>query len=143
MAGINFDSAKEIINGGIPQAQELLKDNGKVNDLLSKVGEKVKELEKHVEKIPFVGKELAGVPNMISMVKCYITKEYQETSLKTIAIIVSAFIYIVKKDDIISDSKGIIGYVDDIVVAKVAMNWIKPDLEKFKTWKENKDNKTE
>lgn len=132
MAGMNFDSAKNIINGGITEAQEMLKDKSKINGLLEKV-----------EKIPLVGKELSGIPTLISMLKCYITKEYQDTSLKTMAIIVSAFIYVVKENDIISDKKGIIGYVDDVVVVKVAMNMIKGDLEKFKKWKEEKNNKTE
>ena len=132
MAGMNFDSAKNIINGGITEAQEMLKDKSKINGLLKKV-----------EKIPLVGKELSGIPTLISMLKCYITKEYQDTSLKTMAIIVSAFIYVVKENDIISDKKGIIGYVDDVVVVKVAMNMIKGDLEKFKKWKEEKNNKTE
>ena len=132
MAGMNLDSAKNIINGGITEAQEMLKDKSKINGLLEKV-----------EKIPLVGKELSGIPTLISMLKCYITKEYQDTSLKTMAIIVSAFIYVVKENDIISDKKGIIGYVDDVVVVKVAMNMIKGDLEKFKKWKEEKNNKTE
>ena len=132
MAGMNFDSAKNIINGGLTEAQEMLKDKSKINGLLEKV-----------EKIPLVGKELSGIPTLISMLKCYITKEYQDTSLKTMAIIVSAFIYVVKENDIISDKKGIIGYVDDVVVVKVAMNMIKGDLEKFKKWKEEKNNKTE
>lgn len=136
MAGMNFDSAKNIINGGLSEAQELLNDKNKVNDLVTKV-------ENLIKKIPLVGNNLSGIPTMISMLKCYITKEYQGTSLKTIAIIVSAFIYIVKENDIISDKKGIVGYVDDLVVANVAMKMIKGDLDKFRQWKAENNNKTE
>ena len=49
MAGISFDSAKNIINGGLSEAQEMLNDKNKVNDLLAKVEDKVKDLEKSVE----------------------------------------------------------------------------------------------
>ena len=136
MAGMNFDSAKNIINGGLSEAQELLNDKNKVNDLVTKV-------ENLIKKIPLVGNNLSGIPTMISMLKCYITKEYQGTSLQTIAIIVSAFIYIVKENDIISDKKGIVGYVDDLVVANVAMKMIKGDLDKFRQWKAENNNKTE
>ena len=136
MAGMNFDSAKNIINGGLSEAQELLNDKNKVNDLVTKV-------ENLIKKIPIVGNNFSGIPTMISMLKCYITKEYQGTSLKTIAIIVSAFIYIVKENDIISDKKGIVGYVDDLVVANVAMKMIKGDLDKFRQWKADNNNKTE
>ena len=63
------------------------------------------KVENLIKKIPGIGNNLSGIPTMISMLKCYITKEYQGTSLKTIAIIVSAFIYIVKENDIISDKR--------------------------------------
>ena len=130
MNGFNFESAKKAIEENIPQATEMLKDKSKINDLLSKI-----------ENIPVVGKDLSQVPTMISMVKNYITGEYQETSTKTIAIIVAAFIYIVKKDDLIDDNKGLFGYADDLAVVVIALKWIRKDLDKFKTWKANKDNK--
>ena len=126
MNGFNFESAKKAIEENIPKATEMLKDKSKINDLLSKI-----------ENIPVVGKDLSQVPTMISMVKNYITGEYQETSTKTIAIIVAAFIYIVKKDDIIDDKKGLFGYADDLAVFVVALKWIRKDLDKFKTWKAN------
>ena len=134
MNGFNFENAKKAIEENIPQATEMLKDKNKINDLLSKV-------EDAIAKVPVVGKDLSQVPTMISMVKNYITGEYQETSTKTIAIIVAAFIYIVKKDDIIDDNKGLFGYADDLVVVVVALKWIRKDLDKFRTWKANKDNK--
>jgi len=134
MSRFNFESAKKAINEKIPEATEMLKDTSKVNDLLSKV-------EELIAKVPVVGKDLSQIPTMISMVKCYITKEYQETSTKTIAIILAAFIYLVKNDDILDDNKGIIGYADDLAVVVIAMKWIKKDLDKFKAWKANKDNK--
>ena len=101
MAGMNFDSAKNIINGGLSEAQELLNDKNKVNDLVTKV-------ENLIKKIPLVGNNLSGIPTMISMLKCYITKEYQGTSL-----------------------------------ANVAMKMIKGDLDKFRQWKAENNNKTE
>ena len=133
MNGINFKKAKKANEENNPQATEMLKDKNKINDLLTKV-------EDAIAKVPVVGKDLSQVPTMISMVKNYITGEYQETSTKTIAIIVAAFIYIVKKDDIIDDNKGLFGYADDLVVVVVALKWIRKDLDKFRTWKANKDN---
>ena len=32
------------------------------------------------------------------------------------------------------------GYADDLVVVVVALKWIRKDLDKFRTWKANKDN---
>lgn len=133
MNGFNFESAKKAIEENIPQATEMLKDKSKITDLLTKV-------EDAIAKVPVVGKDLSQVPTMISMVKNYITGEYQETSTKTIAIIVAAFIYIVKKDDIIDDNKGLFGYADDLVVVVVALKWIRKDLDKFRTWKANRNN---
>lgn len=50
--GISIEKAKEILESGVGQAQELMPDPSKVNDLLENLEEKLKE-------IPAVGNTLA------------------------------------------------------------------------------------
>ena len=64
----NLDKAKEVLDAGMNQAQELIQDPSKINDVLDQVQEKIKD-------IPVVGTDLANIPTMISMVKSYVTKE--------------------------------------------------------------------
>ena len=125
----NLDKAKEVLDSGMSQAQELINDPSKINELLESVQEKVKD-------IPYVGEDIANIPTMISMVKSYITKEYTKVSPKVIAALVSAFLYLIKGKDLIPDSIPLLGQVDDAAVIAVAMKLIAPEIEAYKQWKE-------
>lgn len=125
----NLDKAKEVLDSGMSQAQELINDPSKINELLESVQEKVKD-------IPYVGEDIANIPTMISMVKSYITKEYTEVSPKVVAALVSAFLYLIKGKDLIPDSIPLLGQVDDAAVIAVAMKLIAPEIEAYKQWKE-------
>ncbi len=125
----NLDKAKEVLDSGMSQAQELINDPSKINELLESVQEKVKD-------IPYVGEDIVNIPTMISMVKSYITKEYTEVSPKVITALVSAFLYLIKGKDLIPDSIPLLGQVDDAAVIAVAMKLIAPEIEAYKQWKE-------
>lgn len=125
----SLDNAKQVIENGIAEAQEVIKNPSKVNDLLQQLEEKVKE-------IPAIGSTLADLPLMISMVKSYITREYTEVSPKVIATVVSAVIYVVKKKDLIPDSIPVIGIVDDVAVITFALKFIEPELKAYSAWRD-------
>lgn len=127
------EKAKELLDGGLSKAQDLLKDTSKVDELL-------KELEDKLEEIPNVGNVLSNVPLMISMVKGYITKEYTEVSPKVIVTMLSAFVYLVKKKDIIPDNIPVLGQLDDIAVVGLALTFVEPELRAFEAWRDNKEN---
>ena len=127
----NLDSAKELLEGGLSEAKELLQDSKKIDGLLVDLEEKLKE-------IPNVGDTLADVPLMIQMVKSYITKEYDVVSVKVIASLLSAFIYLVKKKDLIPDNIPVLGHVDDIAVLTLALKLSEPELAAYKEWRDAK-----
>ena len=128
----NLDKAKEVLDAGMNQAQELIQDPSKINDVLDQVQEKIKD-------IPVVGTDLANIPTMISMVKSYVTKEYIEVSPKVVAALVSALLYVLKGRDLIPDAIPILGQVDDVAVIAVAMKLIAPEIEAFKQWQAAKE----
>ena len=128
----NLDKAKEVLDAGMNQAQELIQDPSKINDVLDQVQEKIKD-------IPVVGTDLANIPTMISMVKSYVTKEYTEVSPTVVAALVSALLYVLKGRDLIPDAIPILGQVDDVAVIAVAMKLIAPEIEAFKQWQAAKE----
>jgi len=128
---INLDNAKQILDSGLEQAQQLLNDPSKIDGLLMMVEEKCRE-------VPTIGNALGDIPLMISMIKDYVTKEYPEVSLKVVATLVSAFIYLVKKKDIIPDNVPILGALDDIAVIALALRICQPELLSYKLWREDK-----
>jgi len=125
----NFN-AEELLNNGMSKAQELISNPDAIDDLLQ-------QLENTLQDIPVAGSVLAEVPLMVSMVKGYVQKTYTEVSPKVILTMVSAFIYLVKKQDLISDKIPIVGKLDDIAVLTLALKFVQPELEAFRTWRDS------
>ncbi len=123
------DKAKEILDSGLAKAEDLLKDTSKIDALLLRLENKLKEM-------PTVGNALSNVPLMIAMVKGYITKEYTKVSPKVVASIVSAFLYLVADKDLIPDYIPVVGHLDDIAVIALALKFVEPELKEFARWRD-------
>ena len=128
---ISIDKAKALLDRGIAEAQGLIEDPSRIDDLLI-------QLENRLKEVPAIGETLSDLPAMIGMVKGYITGEYREVSPKVIAVLVGAFIYLVKKKDIIPDTIPVIGIADDLAVLGLALNLCKTELAAFKEFRDGK-----
>ena len=128
---ITLDKAKALLDSGIAEAQELIREPSRVDDVLI-------QLENRLKEVPAIGETLSDLPLMISMVKGYITKEYCEVSPKVIATLVAAFLYLIKKKDIIPDKIPVIGIADDLAVLGLALKLSEPELEAFKAFREGR-----
>ena len=128
---ITLDKAKALLDSGIAEAQELIREPSRVDDVLI-------QLENRLKEVPAIGETLSDLPLMISMVKGYITKEYSEVSPKVIATLVAAFLYLIKKKDIIPDKIPVIGIADDLAVLGLALKLSEPELEAFKAFREGR-----
>ena len=127
----NKDKAQGLLDQGIAEAEQILGDTSKVDEILM-------QLEDKMKKIPAIGKTLSGVPLTIAMVKAWITKEYTEVSPKVIACLVGAIIYLLKKRDLIPDSIPLIGIADDLGVMGLALKMSEPELKAFAEWRANR-----
>ncbi|MBQ1533012.1 MAG: DUF1232 domain-containing protein [Solobacterium sp.] len=127
----DLERAKAAIDNGIDQAQELIQDPAKIDGLLD-------DLQTRLKDVPTVGTTLSNVPLMISMVKSYVTKDYTEVSPRVIAAIVSSFLYFVKRKDLIPDNIPLIGHLDDIGVAMVALKMVEPELSAYAQWRQTR-----
>ena len=128
---ISLDKAKEVINSGVSQAQEMMKDTGKIDSLLE-------DFETKLREVPTIGSTLGDLPLMISMIKGYITKEYDVVSPKVIASLVSAILYTAARKDLIPDNIPVLGQLDDIAVLAVALKVNEPELKAYAEWREAK-----
>ena len=128
----SLEWAKGIIDDNVQKAQTFIDDPEQINGLLE-------ELQAKMEGLPdTVSKAFNNVPVMADMVKSYVTREYTDVSPKVIISLVGAFVYLVKKNDIIPDSVPVIGFADDLAVATVAMAINEPELTAFAAWKADK-----
>ena len=52
--------------------------------------------------------------------------------------IVSSFLYFVKRKDLIPDNIPLIGHLDDIGVAMVALKMVEPELSAYAQWRQTR-----
>ena len=128
---ISLDKAKALLDSGIAEAQELIKEPSKVDDVLF-------QLENRLKDVPAIGETLSDLPVMISMVKGYITKEYTEVSPKVVASLLCAVLYLLKGKDLIKDSIPVVGYLDDIAVTAAAFKLSENELAAYEQWRAGK-----
>lgn len=57
---------------------------------------------------------------------------------KTALVLIFSFLYLISPVDIIPDIFPLIGLVDDVAVLAFAFNFIKDDLENYRSWKMSK-----
>lgn len=128
---INMDQVKGLLDNTAAQAEKIINDPSQVDSILMQLEEKLKE-------VPAIGQTLSDLPLMIAMVKGYITKEYTEVSPKVIALMVGSFIYLLKKDDLISDKIPVLGIADDLAVLGLALKLSENELQAFSEWRRNR-----
>ena len=128
MNEFNLDKAKEILANYTAQAEELLQNPAKVEELLQQLENKMKE-------IPSVGEYVSRLPLMISMIRGYIRKEYTVVSPKVIVSLVAAVIYLLLGKDLIPDKTPIIGSAGGLAVFVAAFALAAPELDAYAQWR--------
>ncbi len=128
----SMDWAKGIIDDNVQKAQSFIDNPEQIDGLLEDLRVKLAGLP------DTVSNAFNNVPVMAQMVKSYVTREYTDVSPKVIVSLVAAFVYLVKRNDIIPDNVPVVGYADDLAVATVAMVINEPELRAFASWQAQK-----
>ena len=115
---------KAILDNATSQASDFINNPARMDQLLL-------DLEAKLKQIPAIGETVSELPVMVSMVKSWIKKEYQ-VSPKVLATMVGAFVYLVKKKDLIPDNVPIIGIADDVAVLGLALKFVESDVKAYK-----------
>ena len=125
----SMEQAQEVLNKGIVEAEEVVKNPSKVDEILIQLEDKLKA-------VPVIGKTLSDLPLMVSMIKAWIKKDYTVVSPKVIACLVGAILYLIKRKDLIPDSIPIIGHADDLAVMGLALKLSEKELKAFAEWRD-------
>ena len=124
------EEAKAALENGAAEAQSILNDPAKVEDILAQAKARVADLPGSI------GGALSNIPLMANMIKCYITREYTVVSPKVVASVLGALIYLVKGKDLIPDNIPVVGLIDDAAVITLAMMLNEPELNAFSEWQQ-------
>ena len=133
MADFDFDAAGQVIESGLDEAKSYLDDPEKMDALLASVKAQVADLPATVTGA------LVQIPTLAAMAKSFVTKEYADVPVKTIASVVAALLYLVKGKDIIPDGVPLLGLVDDLAVITAVIKLNEPEIEAYKAWKQSQD----
>lgn len=122
--------AEELFQNSCGEAEEMLKDPGKIDKLL-------KRLERKLRGVPKLGDALAYIPKMALLVNSFIRREYTEVPVGIITAIIGVLVYFVSPIDAIPDFIPGVGLLDDAAVAGGALYLVKNDLDEYMTWRVN------
>jgi len=73
---------------------------------------------------------------MICLITDYAKGNYKEVPWKIIAALTAAIIYFISPIDVIPDFIPVVGYLDDALVIKLALDFSGDDLAAYERWKE-------
>lgn len=127
---IDEDKAREFYEKSRSEAEDILKDEDKMERFLQK-------LEKKLKTVPVAGNALVYVPIMMSLVRSYVKKEYTEPPVASMIAIVVALIYFLSPVDLIPDTIPGVGYIDDALVIAGCLALVRTDLEDYRIWRKN------
>lgn len=68
----------------------------------------------------------------------WVQRSYREISRASVILLVAALVYFVTPVDIIPDTLGAIGFVDDIAVIETAVEAVRTELDRFRDWEDTK-----
>ena len=126
---------KAILENATAEATDFINNPERLDGLLTQLEEKLKQ-------IPAIGDTVSELPVMIQMVKSWIKKEY-EVNPKVLAIMVGAFLYLIKKNDLIPDNIPVVGIADDVAVLGLALKLCEKDVAAFWEFKSSQAEETE
>lgn len=114
-------------------------DEQKVVTELQEIGQSVIDDGKLNEVVTQVDGDMSwgneDIGNLFAMLKDYIRGEYRELPLATMLVSVGVVAYWVYPNDIIPDKLGVVGRIDDAVVANIALCAVHSDLNDYLAWK--------
>ena len=121
------------------QAEEQLEKGAKnvTEDDLKKVLDKRDEIEEKFKGNGPLGRFVADIKLLFSVVQDYVKGEYREIPYWSIAAIVAALLYVLNPIDLIPDFIPLVGYVDDALVIAACLAMVEQDLHNYEEWKKN------
>ncbi|HIF5954411.1 TPA: YkvA family protein [Vibrio parahaemolyticus] len=72
---------------------------------------------------------------MVNRITDYVKGDYTEVPWRVIAAITGAIVYFASPIDVIPDFIPVVGYLDDALVIKLALDLASEDLIEYKRWK--------
>jgi uncharacterized membrane protein YkvA (DUF1232 family) len=107
------------------------------DDLKETIEKGAKKLSDLADNIPESLKDIwEDIKIMFALITDYIKGNYTDTPWSVITSIVAALLYFISPIDVVPDFIPILGFLDDAIVIKLAIDYAKKDLTEYLKWKD-------
>lgn len=72
----------------------------------------------------------------LRLLVAWVKRSYREISVGSVVVLVTALVYFVTPLDVVPDTLGAIGFVDDITVITTAVETVRNELDQFRAWED-------
>lgn len=128
MAKVKASVWMAVFKSAVTSAKRLIKHPAELRRIIEEAAMK---MHKHTNAIREIVPDLQII---IRLVKGWLSGEYKNISLKSIAILIGAILYFLNPFDAIPDAIPVVGYLDDAGVIAWVVKTLKDEIEKFRTW---------
>jgi uncharacterized membrane protein YkvA (DUF1232 family) len=115
------------------RAASVVKDNRKLNQVISSTKDKLEEINLEDTKVYKLGDRLRVITRMI---RSYVTGQYKELPWKTMITFVAGLIYFLMPLDLLPDFIPVTGFIDDFTVIMLISSAFKHDIDDFLLWEQ-------
>jgi uncharacterized membrane protein YkvA (DUF1232 family) len=102
---------------------------------VEKVLKRQAEIEERFSSGGPLGRFVADVKILFSMIQDYVKGDYRAVPWWTVAAIVAALLYVLNPLDLIPDQIPMVGQLDDAFVVAVCLKMVEQDLQNYVKWK--------
>ncbi len=134
MASIkDFGKVKDIAKVVYGKVYGLLEDDAKINDYIKRAEDLIKKFPGG--RLDDIADTLDDVRIYVLLVRDYLYKEYRDIKKRSVIIALAGAIYTISPIDLIPDSFGLIGLIDDAAVLKLVNKVLEEEVDKYKDWR--------
>ncbi len=128
MAKIKRSVWSALFKSTATSARRLIKNRDQLHEIIREALQKIRKHSVAIREIQ------ADLQITIRLLQSWLSGDYKEISLKTLAILIAALLYFLNPFDAVPDVIPVVGYVDDVSVVAWVIKTLKDEIEKFREW---------
>lgn len=129
----DITKATAILKVAYDKVYAMLEDDAKISASIEKAEGLIKKFPGG--RFDDVADKLEDVRIYVLLARDYLYKEYTDISKRALATVLFGVIYTVSPIDLIPDSFGLLGLVDDAAVLKLVNKSLEGEIDKYKEWR--------
>lgn len=129
----NFSKVKDLVKVGYNKVYGLLEDDAKISGMFEKTEALLKKFPGG--KLDDLADTVRDARIYLLLIRDYMYNEYRDIKMRSIVLVILGTLYTIAPLDLIPDSFGLIGLIDDAAVLKLVHKMIDDEIEQYRDWR--------